>query len=665
MSLKISSADKVSLIKLASVLPQGSSERKQVLKFAREFATEESLKKYLKDHPNADPKKHSVKKKDDSGSSSSDKKPTPGSLLDVDEKGFADPTPASEAEIEGFKNLPAIKNLGKINLSIIAGDDKKITKGDLTRAAHVAAHIEKGLADSADYCKVNPPACEGNLGITRDNMPQVMEKPVKQMLKSDEEHIKTDEFKDKDKKKVSFDQLDEKTQAKLRKGWAEDRKKGQAAVDAGADPNEDRSTQQIWLDSLKDEGIEINEDSIPVGELIASQAEIKAKKSYELARDYITGAFDNMADLPILVARDPSTGETTVIDGHHRYAGLLTADPKKKMKVRVIEAPIRDALERSFNVPGVFRADLQDNIVDPNQPLDLARKPGTTWQQKDKWYAKNKKKETGGPFESKEAADNFAKGKKGKGKKSSSLKTASASERIALIRLASSLPKGSAERKALLAGISMVKTSSKGGEVITVGDRVKIQTSRGSVVATVVEVTTNWRARTWPHEIRFTTDDGKDYHGKRKSIEYSAPENKGTVYLGPSTLGGDALSESLARRDKMQDKKEERARSGEDILLDMKLKKGDVILYRYSNALQKEVVAGVNYQTGKVGIERFNEYQKKRYFEILSERKSQLEEIKLFGEFFGEGFLNKRGPSDRSVRWLPASGIEKVLERAS
>jgi hypothetical protein len=244
-------------------------------------------------------------------------------------------------------------------------------------------------------------------------------------------------------------------------------------------------------------------------------------------------------------------------------------------------------------------------------------------------------------------------------------RTLTAQDKSSLVRLASSMPSGDNLRRAILAAMSMVKTSAKSGEVITVGDRVKIQTSRGSVVATVVEVTTNWRARTWPHEIRFTTDDRKDYHGKRKSLEYSAPENKGTVYLGPSTLGGAALGESISRRDKIQEKKEERARSGEEILLDMKLKKGDVILYRYSNALQKEVVAGVNYQTGKVGIERFNEYQKKRYFEILSERKSQLEEIKLFGEFFGEGFLNKRGPSDRSVRWLPASGIEKVLERAS
>lgn len=439
-----------SLVRLASALPKGSSERKGVLKVAREFATEDALKKYLKDHPNADPKKHSVKKKEDSGSSSSESKPTPGSLLDVDEKGFADPTPASDAEIEGFKKLPAVQNLGKVNLDIIAGEDGKITKGDLTRAAHVAAHIEKGLSDSADYCKVNPPACKGNLGITRDNMPQVMETPVKKLLMSDEDRIKGATFKNSEGKKVPFDQLDGKTQTKLKKDWAEERKKGKAAVDAGADPNEDRSTQQIWLDSLKDEGIAITEDSIPVGELIASQAEIKAKKSYDLAKAYITGAFANMADLPILVARDPKTGETTVIDGHHRYAGLLTADPKKKMKVRVIEAPIRDALERSFNVPGVFRADLQDNIVDPNKPLDLARKPGSTWQQKGKWYGKNKKKETGGPFESKEAAENFSKGKKSKKSSFDFSRVLTASNRESLIRLASSLPKGSQERRSLI-----------------------------------------------------------------------------------------------------------------------------------------------------------------------------------------------------------------------
>ncbi len=108
------------------------------------------------------------------------------------------------------------------------------------------------------------------------------------------------------------------------------------------------------------------------------------------------------------------------------------------MKVKVIEAPIREALEKSFNVPGVFRADLQDNIVDSNKPLDLARKPGSTWQQKGKWYAKNNKKKLGGPFKSKDSAEAFAKGKDKSQKKG------------ALIRLAAAQPRGSAARRALL-----------------------------------------------------------------------------------------------------------------------------------------------------------------------------------------------------------------------
>jgi len=113
------------------------------------------------------------------------------------------------------------------------------------------------------------------------------------------------------------------------------------------------------------------------------------------------------------VARDPKTGKVTVIDGHHRYAGLLLADPERKIKVKVIETGIEDALDRSFNVPGVFRADLQDNIVDADKPLDLARKPGSTWkQQNGKHYAKNSKGKVGGPFASADKAKDFASGKK-------------------------------------------------------------------------------------------------------------------------------------------------------------------------------------------------------------------------------------------------------------
>ena len=214
-----------------------------------------------------------------------------------------------------------------------------------------------------------------------------------------------------------------------------------------------------------------------------------------------------------------------------------------------------------------------------------------------------------------------------------------------------------------VAKLWLSRQASGNGKTITVGDRVKVN---GSVPATVVEVTTNFRARSWPYEVRFTTDAGKDYSGRRKSLEYSSPENRNTVYVGPSTLGEDALKESISRRTQVQEKKEERARSGEEILIDMELKKGDIILYRYTDTLRKEVVADVNYHTGKVGIERFDELQKARYYELLNKKRELHEDLSArYDEIFGEGsYSNRRGPSDRSIRWIPASGIVEVVTRA-
>jgi hypothetical protein len=501
---------RAALIRLAYAAP---AQRSALLRMAREFATEDALKKYLEDHPGADPKKHSVKKTEDKGKAKEDAPAATSTalkeLLDIEDldKKFEDATEASDADIKEFTNHPAVKGLDDLNLNVIAGDDDKLTRGELTRAMHVAAVLKQNLDESADFCKMNPPACEGNLGITRDNMPQIMDKPISKLLGAMDEGEYDDLLKkveaagDKPLKDVITDED--------KRGDFISRRKGLAAIAAGA--KESDTPQKMWFDALKESGIEVNDDEIEVGKLIASQAEIKAGKSYGIAKAYLTSSkpdysrmpkkdvkaldkkleaagldpdklaeldddevakvipdretlenyaaargenFHALPDLPILVARDPKTGDVTVIDGHHRYAGLLLSDPKKKMKVKVIETGIQDALDKSFDVPGVFRADLQDNIVDSNKPLDLARKPGDTWQQRNgKWYAKNSEGEkgtTGGPFDSEDAAKNFASGKKA---------SLSRRDRDRLVRLASSMPKGHPTRRGILAGLRTHDTS--------------------------------------------------------------------------------------------------------------------------------------------------------------------------------------------------------------
>jgi len=56
-----------------------------------------------------------------------------------------------------------------------------------------------------------------------------------------------------------------------------DKRKGQAAIDAGAKPSD--TPQKLWFDQLKKDGIKITDDELPVGELTASQAEISPSRS--------------------------------------------------------------------------------------------------------------------------------------------------------------------------------------------------------------------------------------------------------------------------------------------------------------------------------------------------------------------------------------------------
>jgi carbonic anhydrase/acetyltransferase-like protein (isoleucine patch superfamily) len=67
----LTASDRSILTILASSLPAGSRERRAILaglaKRATEFSSKEELAKYLKEHPKADPKKHSVKEKGGKG----------------------------------------------------------------------------------------------------------------------------------------------------------------------------------------------------------------------------------------------------------------------------------------------------------------------------------------------------------------------------------------------------------------------------------------------------------------------------------------------------------------------------------------------------------------------------------------------------------------------
>lgn len=310
-----------------------------------------------------------------------------------EELGVRYPNPHVAAAVSDVDIDPEDYNLFKTQIpeykiTVVAGQDKKLNKEDIERAIDIKKRLKAGIQEGADFCKFKPSVCKGNLGITRDNMPQIMEDSIAKLLKSDK---------------------------------AADRKKAQAAIDAGADPNDTKPIKEQWVEHLAKKGIKITDEKVPVGRMRASQAEILADKSYSMAQSQLLG-YDPKSKRPtdftkmaLLVTREKDeNGEDvyTVIDGHHRFAAMLLVDPEAQQSVRVINAPIREALEASFDLPGVFRADLQDNIIPMDNPLDLAREEGSTWKQRNgKFYGKNRKGKTGGPYKTEEAAKKFATGR--------------------------------------------------------------------------------------------------------------------------------------------------------------------------------------------------------------------------------------------------------------
>lgn len=283
-------------------------------RFAKEFSSEKALKEYLEKHPKADPKKHSIAEKP---------------KIEVD----------PELHEEFREALP------EYHLEIVAGGDRELEEADVERAKEIAKKVKEGIQAAADVCKMSPPVCEGNLGIGRDNMPQIMDKPIKELLKS------------KDPKEKA---------------------KGEAAVEAGADPKSDKSMKDILLDSLRESGVKIKKEKVPVGQLKATQKEIQADKTFDMADSHLKGKYDPSKE-QIIVSND-----NHILDGHHRWAALLTASPDRKMEVIRVDMPMREFLEQSFKQPGVFRADLQGNIIPKDRPIDLSGDSGEKPKEKPK-----------------------------------------------------------------------------------------------------------------------------------------------------------------------------------------------------------------------------------------------------------------------------------------
>jgi hypothetical protein len=279
-----------------------------ILRVARAFPSQDALDDYLHEHPGAEKSKHFVEKKVD--------KPHTIDLAKRRPKLDSTDLSAYDPDVEADDLAPEHKEE-------IAGYDLKIVGDDARQAVEIARKIKEGIKSSADVCKLNPSVCEKNLGLTRDKMPQIEgEKSVKQMLASKDE---------------------------------QDRRKGRAMVQAGADPESDETVLEHLIGHLEKHGVKSTNREMTVGSLHATQSEIKAAKVYGMADAYLKGKFDKIDD-SVVVSKDGH-----ILDGHHRWAALLTIDPHKKMKVRVIDMDMKDLLKEAQAVPGVYKADFEGN----------------------------------------------------------------------------------------------------------------------------------------------------------------------------------------------------------------------------------------------------------------------------------------------------------------
>jgi len=140
------------------------------------------------------------------------------------------------------------------------------------------------LLTSLDWCSQTP-ACKGNLGIPRSQMPQIKSTDVPEFL--------------------------------------------------------------IWL---RASGVKTVRGSEAVGNLKATQREIDAEKVQKMAE-----APETILTKPVIVSKDGH-----ILDGHHRWAGLLTKGVGKKILTVHVDLPIRELLKKARAFPKAKKRDVGD-----------------------------------------------------------------------------------------------------------------------------------------------------------------------------------------------------------------------------------------------------------------------------------------------------------------
>jgi hypothetical protein len=235
---------------------------------------------------------------DEKGKEKKDKKPLPGI--------GAPPHPDSPSQRGGTTKGPETK------------DDALGT--DPARERAIISAVQDLIHDDRDIdlCKVSVPGtnlfCGDNKGIPRKEMPQLKSKP---------------------KPGGKADQM-------VRAGILE------------LDENGEVNTEKLFLKKI---GKEAPVERVKVTDLKATQNQLVGKKVSLFLNQLQNGdpdsEFTRKLNEPIIVSRDPETGEQYIVDGHHRWAALVAQDIANggdgdiEMDVKIVDTPIEELIKQS------------------------------------------------------------------------------------------------------------------------------------------------------------------------------------------------------------------------------------------------------------------------------------------------------------------------------
>jgi hypothetical protein len=191
---------------------------------------------------------------------------------------------------------------------------------DPTRERMIISAVRDLIHDDRDIdlCKVSVPGtnlfCGDNKGIPRKEMPQLKSKP---------------------KPGGKADQM-------VKAGILE------------LDENDEVNTEKLFLKKI---GKEAKEERVKVTDLKATQNQLVGKKVSLFLNQLQNGDpnsdFTRKLNEPIIVSRDPETGEMYIVDGHHRWAALVAQDIANggdgdiEMDVKIVDTPIEELIEQS------------------------------------------------------------------------------------------------------------------------------------------------------------------------------------------------------------------------------------------------------------------------------------------------------------------------------